>query len=206
MCYVDHHDDAYRWAERRKLETHPRTGAAQFVEIRERVEEIAVPRYTEVAELRPEQRALFVAISDDMLLSYGVPPEWLTDVRHASENTLLSLVGHLPAEAAEALLELATGGKPQPTAAVKDVSPLDHPDALRRFRVMSNVEELERALLFPWDKWAIFLHPAQREWVERDYASSARVAGSAGTGKTIVALHRAVFLARRDQSARHSWR
>jgi len=43
LCYVDHHDQAYRWAERRKLETHPKTGAAQLVEVRERVEEIRVP-------------------------------------------------------------------------------------------------------------------------------------------------------------------
>lgn len=48
LCYVDHHDKAYRWAERRKLETHPTTGAAQLVEIRETVQEIAVPRYIEV--------------------------------------------------------------------------------------------------------------------------------------------------------------
>src|SRR5690554_5538326 len=47
LCYVDHHDKAYRWAERRKLETHPTTGAAQLVEIRERVQEIAVSRYME---------------------------------------------------------------------------------------------------------------------------------------------------------------
>src|ERR1700734_3643416 len=40
LCYVDHHDNAYAWAERRKLETHPKTGAAQFVEIRETVQEI----------------------------------------------------------------------------------------------------------------------------------------------------------------------
>src|SRR5881397_384677 len=45
LCYVDHHDGAYRWAERRKLETHPKTGAAQLVEIRETVREILVPRY-----------------------------------------------------------------------------------------------------------------------------------------------------------------
>ena len=45
LCYVDHHDKAYAWAERRKLETHPSTGAAQLVEIRERVEEIVVPVY-----------------------------------------------------------------------------------------------------------------------------------------------------------------
>jgi mRNA-degrading endonuclease RelE of RelBE toxin-antitoxin system len=44
LCYVDHHDDAYRWAERRKLERHPKTGAIQLVEVRERVEEIPVPK------------------------------------------------------------------------------------------------------------------------------------------------------------------
>jgi mRNA-degrading endonuclease RelE of RelBE toxin-antitoxin system len=45
LCYVGHHDDAYLWAERRKLETHPKTGAAQLVEIRETVQEIIVPAY-----------------------------------------------------------------------------------------------------------------------------------------------------------------
>ena len=49
LCYVDHHDKAYDWAERRKLETHPQTGAAQLVEIRETVQEIYIPRYVEVA-------------------------------------------------------------------------------------------------------------------------------------------------------------
>jgi mRNA-degrading endonuclease RelE of RelBE toxin-antitoxin system len=47
LCYVGHHDDAYDWAERRKLETHPKTGAAQLVEIRETVKEIVVPVYVE---------------------------------------------------------------------------------------------------------------------------------------------------------------
>ena len=72
----------------------------------------------------------------------------------------------------------------------------------RRFRVMENVEELQRALDFPWEKWTVFLHPEQREWVERDYAGPARVSGSAGTGKTIVALHRAAHLARTNPDAR----
>ena len=78
----------------------------------------------------------------------------------------------------------------------------EHPDAQRRFRVMTNVEELQRALDFPWEKWTVFLHPEQRQWVEKDYSGPARVAGSAGTGKTIVALHRAVFLARANPDAR----
>jgi superfamily I DNA/RNA helicase len=61
---------------------------------------------------------------------------------------------------------------------------------------------LERALEFPWEKWTIFLHPEQRQWVEREYSGPARVSGSAGTGKTIVALHRAAHLARTNPDSR----
>ena len=67
---------------------------------------------------------------------------------------------------------------------------------------MANVEELQRALDFPWEKWTVFLHPEQRQLVERDYTGPARVAGSAGTGKTIVALHGAAHLARTHPDAR----
>src|SRR5579863_2487204 len=208
LCYVGHHDNAYQWAERRRLETHPKTGAAQFVEVRETVQEIVIPKYVEVEQPHVTKVAapkplLFAGITEDELLGYGVPAEWLADVRRANEDTLLELADHLPSEAAEALLDLATGVVPkiaQPVAVGAD--PFAHPDAQRRFRVMTNVEELERALNYPWDKWTIFLHPAQRTLVERDYSGPTRVAGSAGTGKTIVALHRAVFLVRVNPDAR----
>lgn len=220
LCYVDHHDKAYDWAERRKLETHPKTGAAQFVEIRETVRKILVPAYSPQAASSSSRKQLFAHLNDGDLLSYGVPQEWLSDVRTVDEEGLLALANHLPSEAAEALLELATGGKPlssypelhtvnalilQDTPGSSPAAPstgFDHPDAHRRFRLMTNVEELERALEFPWDKWTVFLHPEQREIVERNYAGPARVSGSAGTGKTIVALHRAVFLARANPNSR----
>jgi hypothetical protein len=203
LCYVDHHDKAYDWAERRKLETHPKTGAAQLVEIRETVQEVVIPVYVQTEMPAPPKPCLFASTSDEELLGYGVPAEWLNDVRQATEDSLLLLADRLPGEAAEALLELATGGKPrvvQPATPV--TNPFDHPDAQRRFRVMTNVEELQRALEFPWEKWAVFLHPEQRQWVERDYTGPARVSGSAGTGKTIVALHRAVHLTRTHPEAR----
>lgn len=206
VCYVDHHDKAYTWAERRKLETHPKTGAAQLVEIRETVQEIVVPVY--VAEERkpaapPVRPALFARLTEEELLGYGVPPEWLNDVRAATEDSYLALADHLPAEAAEALLEIATGGTPrQPQIAAPKDDPFAHPDAQRRFRIMANVEELERALEFPWAKWTVFLHPDQRQWVTKEYNGPAKIAGSAGTGKTVVALHRAVHLARENPDAR----
>ena len=179
LCYVDHHDKAYAWAERRKLETHPKTGAAQWVEIRERVEQIVIPAYVAAASA---DKQLFMGVRDEEFLSYGVPQEWLSDVRGATEESLLAVADHLPREAAEALLELAVGGTPRkPTPAPVAVDPFEHPDAQRRFRVMANFEELQRALEFPWDKWTVFLHPEQRQWVERDYAGPARVSGSAGS-------------------------
>jgi mRNA-degrading endonuclease RelE of RelBE toxin-antitoxin system len=208
LCYVGHHDDAYDWAERRKLETHPKTGAAQLVEIRETVKEIVVPVYvqTEIAaapQPSAEKKCIFAGTSDGELLGYGVPVEWINDIKKSTVDTLLALTDHLPAEAAEALLELATGGKPRaPQPAVATTNPFDHPDAQRRFRVMANAEALQRALDFPWEKWTVFLHPEQRQWVERDYSGPARVSGSAGTGKTIVALHRATHLARTNADAR----
>jgi len=203
LCYVDHHDKAYDWAERRKLETHPKTGAAQLVELRETVQEIVIPTYIEAPKPVATKKLLFSHLAAEELLSYGVPAEWLHDVRQVTDDTLLTLADHLPGEATEALLELATGGKPRtPVSIALATSPFDHPDAQRRFRIMSNLEELQRALEFPWDKWMVFLHPEQRQWVERDYSGPARVSDSAGTGKTIVALHRAVFLARTKPNAR----
>lgn len=230
LAYVGHHDAAYHWAERRRLETHPMTGAAQWVEVRERVEEVAVPKYVEVAS--PPKPPLFSSVAADDLMKCGVPNEWLDEVYRTTEETLFNLTPHLPAEAAEALLDLATGAVPraltlEPAVAlpammaeevsrdaaqdlaeapvqheVPDAEAFDHPDARRRFRAVANVEELERALEYPWDKWTVFLHPAQREAVEKDQEGPARVSGSAGTGKTIVALHRAVYLARVNPEAR----
>ena len=93
LCYVGHHDDAYAWAERRRIERHPKTGAAQLVEVRERIEEITIQRpiemETQAPEPAPEKPPLFSDNSDDDLLGYGVPPEWLGDVRLATEDTLL---------------------------------------------------------------------------------------------------------------------
>lgn len=204
VAYVDHHDKAYAWAERRRIEAHPSTGAVQIVEVRERVEEITptMPSTPLVAPLRAEERLLFEGLGDVALLSVGVPADWLGDVRAASEDTFFDVAPHLPAEAAEALLQYATAGtlpapSPQPSP-----DPYVHPDAQRRIRLIVDEEELRQALDYPWERWGVFLHPSQRAVVERRFAGPGRVAGSAGTGKTVVALHRAVALARKNSHAR----
>ena len=211
ICYVDHHDDAYKWAELRRIETHPKTGAAQIVEVRERVEEIAIPVYATpepqvAAAEAPQDRflpPLFLDLSEEDLLGVGVPSDWIADVRQSSEEGFFELADHIPAEAAEALLDyVATGVLDKPEEAVADANPFDHPDARRRFRVLKDVEELERALEYPWDQWTIFLHPSQRHVVEQEFSGPARVSGSAGTGKTVVALHRTAAVLKKDRQAK----
>jgi hypothetical protein len=195
LAYVDHHEQAYAWAERRRIETHPTTGATQIVEVRERVEEVA-----------PASKAppsIFARLKSDDLLGVGVPPDWVDDVlRTENEDRFLELAVHLPSEAAEALLAYAAGGRLEKPAPLPAANPLQHPDALRRFRLIDDVAELQAAMDAPWDKWAVYLHPSQRSIVEATYSGPARVTGGAGTGKTVVALHRAARLAQTSVDAR----
>lgn len=220
LVHVAHHDDAYKWAERRRIETHPKTGALQIVVAHERTDGYAAD-YSPVAQSvtppslfdlkdggtepvplhPPVVQRPFMALSDDDLLSVGVPVDWLTEVHGASEGHFFDIAADLPPEASEALLEYAATGRliaaPPPTA-----DPLQHPDTLRRFRVLDGMEELQAALDAPFDKWLVFLHPTQKGVVERTYSGPARVAGSAGTGKTVVALHRVYRLLQTDTDAR----
>ena len=203
IAYVGHHDDAYRWAERRRLVPHERTGAMQFVEV---VEAISVGSQSGAGMHAggsglptARGRGRFASLSDDQLLDIGVPRDWLAAVRAIDEAGVDRLFASLPDEAAEALLDFATGGRLEDHIAMRPAAgadPFVHPDAQRRFRIVDGIEELKAALDAPFAEWAVFLHPAQRALVTRSWSGPVRVSGSAGTGKTIVALHRAVHLAR----------
>ena len=177
--------------------------------MRERVEELAQPAVAVPAPAEPVRAApaapaaLFRALTAEGLLAVGEPEDWVADVQAATEDGFLALAEHLPAEAAEALLDYVGTGRLRPSApVVAAADPFAHPDALRRFRVVGDHEALAQALDAPWDRWAVFLHPAQQALVDRGYAGPARAAGSAGTGKTVVALHRAARLARAATGSR----
>ena len=210
VCYVAHHDDAYKWAERRRIETHTKTGAVQLVEIRERVQEITVPVYlTEQPAMVQDSRQkkyqfpVFRNLSEDDLLDVGVPPDWIADVQQTTEDTFFTLMDHIPEEATEALFQyMVIGTLHKPDKIGAGTSPFDHPDAQRRFRVMDDAGELQLALEYGWDEWVIFLHPSQRRVVERELRGPTRVSGSAGTGKTVVALHRAGAIVKQDRQAK----
>lgn len=201
--YVDQHDKAYEWAARHRMEVHPKTFAAQLVEFEEVIrEEIRyVPRIM-------EEPPLFVGEDDGYLLSLGVPPAWLETVKALDADGFYRVLDRLPEEAAEALMALYQGDRPDPASIrhhrdeADAANPYEHPDARRRFLVASDEQALRQALDYPWDRWIVFLHPSQREASTRDFGGPCRVSGAAGTGKTVVALHRAVHLAKQSDDAR----
>ncbi|KAB7644407.1 3'-5' exonuclease [Polymorphobacter fuscus] len=213
LAYVDHHDKAYVWAERRRIEAHPRTGAIQIVEVNERIEDagpLFAPSQPDTTNAQPQPApapfqpvapAIFANLTEDALLNIGAPADWTSDIQGWTEERFFQMSDRLPAEVGEALLDYAaTGRLPTPEAAPTD--PFAHPDTLRRVYTITSEDELRLALDFPWDKWSVFLHPSQRNVVGRDYSGPARVTGTAGTGKTIVALHRAARAVREDAQAR----
>ncbi len=195
LLYAGPHDDAYDWAERRGVGHHPVTGILQIVEAVEEVERRIKP----VAE---EDRApgLFPAarFEDAYLLSLGVPEDWLPLLRRLStEDDLLTAAEKLPEEVAERLLALASGEMVTPPPPVSRTTPLaQSPDNLRRFWVLQEGDDLAEWLNKPFDTWIRFLHPSQRELVHKRWNGPVKVTGSAGTGKTVVAMHRARQLAK----------
>ena len=47
------------------------------------------------------------------------------------------------------------------------------------------------------EEWQLFLHPEQQELVHKKFFGEARILGASGTGKTVIALHRAAWLGER---------
>lgn len=182
VCYVDHHDAAYYWAEQRVLKFDDHT---QDVEIYSWP--VGEPCQF-VAPCRPATcPPLFAKWSDEDLRFYGVPGEWLAEVRKivSADQVLESLVGQLPEAACEALLSLAEGRRPPRSGS-----------QARDYVRITSVDELEHVLDMSWDEWAVYLHPDQRKIVECDAEGDLVVTGGPGTGKTVVALHRAARLSR----------
>jgi mRNA-degrading endonuclease RelE of RelBE toxin-antitoxin system len=180
LCYVGHHDDAYRWAEKRKFER-SEGGALRVVLLEEEVRKVIK---------KQEVDAPLSRYSADYLKRLGVPAEWCEALRHACEDDLIELIDEFPAEVWERIERLFRGDIVPELVKVEVQDPMLHPDTRRRFWTPQSLDELKRALELPWEKWLVYLHPQQRYAVERRYNGPARVTGAAGTGKTVVAVHR----------------
>jgi superfamily I DNA/RNA helicase len=204
LLWVDKHDDAYTWARRKVCRVNEVSGALQIIDV-----EDAEATTERLSQEKTEQPGRFDHIKDKHLMQLGVPEILLPAVREVTtDEGVEQLLPHLPCEASDALLMLAAGYELnevllqlEKTKEVQTVDPEDletalkNDDSLSRFMVITDDTELEEMLAAPLEKWRVFLHPTQRKLINRDWNGSVRVLGGAGTGKTVVAMHRARWLA-----------
>ena len=203
LLWVDHHDEAYDWARRHRCQIHPETGSLQVLQT----------EYTEAAKrAAPKKKdAFFARFRQRELLRLGVPPELIEEVRTIdTEEELDAMRERLPEEAYEGLFYLLAGDSYEEVLRYLDLEKeervdtedfakaLENANSRRRFYVVDENEvDLIGMLNAPLEKWRVFLHPSQRALVYRNWNGPVRVLGGAGTGKTVVAMHRARWLASR---------
>lgn len=204
LLHVDRHDQAYRWAARRKLTINPVTGAMQMVVIEEVVAESAI----ESPPTPAQTKMLFDGLSDHQLMSLGVPREMVLSVRKITNDADLDgIQSILPVEAYEGLFLVAAGDTVEQVLISREtrvdqkintedfVAALDKPESLSRFVVVQDDQAMQAIMNAPLAQWRIFLHPTQHKLAMGDRSGPVRVLGGAGTGKTVLAMHRAKWLA-----------
>lgn len=195
LLYVDKHDLAYRWAKNKKFVWNEHTQSCQIIPVT--IEEVNV--FQSSTDKTPtEDNRLLNGFSDEQLLMIGIPEELIILVRSFKDlDDLDAAEDNLPQDAYENLFSLFDGvdieniieeineGK----AKAGEDSLLSNNNK-RRFIEITSDEDLAKIMEEGMEKWQIFLHPSQRKLVDSDYKGTIKVSGSAGTGKTIAALHR----------------
>ncbi len=209
LLWADKHDDAYTWASRHECGVNTETGAIQVWDTvpPPPVQPPKAVQYQKAPSPPPETS--FSSLRARELTRLGVPSAIAEEVRGWNgEDDLERNQRRLPDEAYESLFYFLAGESyeklvrdreaPKEPVDPNDLaSALQRDDSRSRFVLIHDQTELEKMLNAPLEKWRVFLHPNQRKLVERDRNGPTRVLGAAGTGKTVVAMHRAKWLASR---------
>ena len=201
LLWVDHHDEAYDWATRHQCKINSATGSIQVYETE------AVDEVQQVEVSKPVIPSLFSELKDKELMRLGIPEDLISLVHTVNnENDLDSIEHRLPLEAYEGLFMYMAGSRYDEIINSRETSDvetdtnnfaaaLETLDSQSRFVVVENELELQAILNAPLEKWRVFLHPSQRKLSRGIKNGAVRVLGGAGTGKTVVAIHRAKWLA-----------
>lgn len=203
LLYVANHDDAYDWARRKSLQIDPYTGVLDVVDVVGRTG----PGFEGRKALPDPPPGPLRGFQDRDLRRLGISEghiPWVKGIQDekdyetkkerlsAQERDAVSmlLAGY---SLGEALAELGT--QDESTVDTDDfATSLTKPGSQAQFWMVEEEEELKRMLDAPQEKWRVFLHPSQRRLVENHWRGPVRVLGGAGTGKTVVAMHRARWL------------
>ncbi|WP_027504826.1 3'-5' exonuclease [Rhodococcus sp. UNC23MFCrub1.1] len=215
------HDKAIEIARTRRLTINPRNGIAEISYASEPVVAEPAPTVHSAAAAPLHPRTLRSrGFSDVDLTDLGMDAVFVAGAMDlGDEDDILAYAQTAPATwQGEALVDLATGTAlsdvqeryalhlARPSEGTEDerlIAALKHPAARMQFAFVEDNDELRAAVeAADFAAWRVFLHPEQRVWVEKGQTGPFRLTGGAGTGKTVVLLHRARFLARRDPTAR----
>ncbi|RZS32205.1 UvrD-like helicase family protein [Herbihabitans rhizosphaerae] len=209
LMAVMHHDDANAFATSRRFSVNQAIGVLE--DRNQQALDDIEPALRTAANATEER--LFAAFRDKELTKLGVDADVLPLVRLLTSDTHLeALANLLPDRQYDALIGLSSGMTVEETwqelCAHIAEEPPEHIDTTDltaaiertsdRFAPISGPEELADILKHPFDVWRRFLHPHQRAIAYRpSFSGPALVTGGAGTGKTVTAIHRAAFLAKR---------
>lgn len=205
LVHVANHEGAYNWANSHQIDINENNGSIQIINMESAKEQ--VQQITE--SKKPDHQGLFKSVKDKHILKLGVPEVLLPAIRAIdAEWELDQLQGYLPQESTDALFMLASGYTIEETllefessSTAEDVNPDDFEKALEnttsqlRFCLVEDENAMAEILNAPLEKWRVFLHPSQNKLVQMNSKGPVRVLGGAGTGKTVVAMHRAKWLA-----------
>lgn len=204
LLWVDKHDNAYRWAQNKKFVWNDHTQSCQIIPV------FHEPISNSPAELPQENKepSIIDGIETEQLLKIGVPEELVPLVKTIKDlNDLDRHEEDLPQDAYENLFALFDGEDINDIIAeIEAGKAKEGEDSLlsnnnkRRFVEITDDEYLAKIMEQGMEKWQLFLHPSQRKLVDSDYKGTTKVSGSAGTGKTIAALHRLKHLASQPSS------
>lgn len=211
LIWVDHHDEAYEWAKRKTCRVNSKTGALQVFD----VQSIEVTEESTASKVS----TLFDNLSTETMIELGAPQDIIPFLKRIPDkDAFIANKDKLPSDVYENFSWIAEGFDPQEVIDMikDDTSDLDqeetgkvgtipatddfsaalkNSESKKSFVVIEGEDELRRIMAEPLEKWRVFLHPTQRKIVKKNYKGSARVLGGAGTGKTVVAMHRAKYLA-----------
>lgn len=201
LLYVDHHDEAYQWAKTKKFVWNEHMQSCQLIPMTEEDEPVRQENVHKDSAESNENLPL-AGVPTEKLLAIGVPEEMIDKARQLKDlNDLDKLYGVLPDDAFENIFYLMDDGNIDNIIAdIQDGMAKEGDDALlsnnnrRRFIELTDDGTLEQIINDEMDKWQLFLHPSQRKLVDCSYKGTLKVCGSAGTGKTIAALHRLKYL------------
>ena len=215
LVHIDSHDRAYEWAKNKRFEVHGMTGVFQVFDAEE-VQSVA-------QQATHEQPALpnypLARLTDEQLFEAGVPKPLVPAVKSIQNDAgLEALSDYLPPDCRDVLYGIAAGlslheamEEMLGAATAAEVAP-ESPGDFTKIAESPNFdlvlvaggEELKQILKGSLEDWRIFLHPYQRKLVKWKTKGPMHIAGSAGTGKTVALMHRAVHLARQlgDNAAR----